>query len=98
MNAELIVILVPTKEQLYKKYYHEVVKEFKIDTNFIDLDKPEKILKAMTDSLAIKFIDPLIEFRSDSNMLYFDKDAHLNLQGHRKLAKIIIENKNLFIK
>jgi len=88
-HAELVLILVPVKEQLYRKYYDEVVSKFKTDTNFIDLDKPEKILKAMTDSLSIKFIDPLKEFRNDTTMLYLDKDAHLNRAGHRKLAEII---------
>jgi hypothetical protein len=72
------------------------VSKFKIDTNYIDVNKPEKVLKAITDSLSIKFIDPLAEFRSDSNMLYLDKDAHLNLAGHKKLAGIILENRKLF--
>ena len=88
-HAGFAVILVPVKEQLYRKYYDEVVSKFKIDTNFIDLDKPEKVLKSMTDSLHIEFIDPLKEFREDSTMLYLDKDAHLNAAGHRKLAEII---------
>jgi hypothetical protein len=96
LNGQLIVILIPVKEQLYKKYYKEVVTKFKIDTNYIDLDKPEKVLRAITDSLAIQLIDPLPEFRSDSMMLYLDKDAHLNLQGHKKLAEIIIKNRKLF--
>jgi lysophospholipase L1-like esterase len=96
MNAELIVILIPTKEQVYKKYYSEVVTKFKIDTNFIDLNLPEKELKAMTDSLAIKYIDPLYEFKSDRNILYLSNDAHLNIQGHKKLAKIILKNKKLY--
>jgi len=96
MNAQLILILIPVKEQVYRKYYDEVVSKFKIDTNYIDVNKPEKVLKAITDSLSIKFIDPLAEFRSDSNMLYLDKDAHLNLAGHKKLAGIILENRKLF--
>jgi len=89
IDAKLYVILVPTKEQVYPKFYNEVIENYNIDTNFVDLERSSEIMKKLSSSIGFTFIDPLNEFRIDSCNLYFEIDEHLNAAGHAKLSKII---------
>jgi hypothetical protein len=92
VNADLVVVLIPTKEQVYSKYYNEVVDKFKINEKLIDVNGAAKIIQKAAATNKFLFIDPLESFRTDTTMLYFEKDEHLNSNGHKKLAEIISKN------
>jgi hypothetical protein len=92
-NIQLVVILIPTKEQVYSKYLKEVVKNYQLDTNNIDLDFPGKFLNDLSEN-KFEFINPLDDFRKAKGNLYFDTDEHLNVQGHKVLADIINNYEN----
>lgn len=86
-EGELIVFLIPTKEQVYPRYYEEVINNFKIDPKFIDLNHPNRLMKELTDSLMIDFIDYYDLFAKYIPSLFFGKDEHLNKNGHQVLAE-----------
>ena len=43
-GAELIILQIPTKEQVHFKFFNEVINEFKIDVDKLDMDAPNKII------------------------------------------------------
>jgi Tol biopolymer transport system component/predicted membrane protein len=88
-DAELIIFLIPTKEQIHYKYFEEVIDNFEIDISKIDMKIPNDFLAKQCDSLGIKLIDLYIPFIESSQQLFFDYDEHLNNFGHQVLSKNI---------
>ena len=88
-GAELIVILIPTKEQVKFKYFEEVVNEFGIPVEDLDMGKPNRIVQSLSDSLGFRFIDLLHPFSAQQDDLFYDFDEHLNRKGHEFMAAVI---------
>lgn len=83
------VVLIPTKEQVYKKYFDQVIQNYKIDEQNIDIYNSSKFIKNVTQKYNVDFIDLLPEFKKDTNQLYFPIDEHINKNGHQKVAEMI---------
>jgi hypothetical protein len=100
-GRSLIVILVPTKEQMYFKYLNEVLTNYDIDPEQLDMFYPNKLVKKVSDSLNIEFIDLYEYYIKYSDEVFFEYDEHLNNYGHKVTADVIAEllskykNKNL---
>lgn len=90
-GAELIVILIPTKEQTRFRYLEEVVNEFGLDINELDMMYPNSLMHQWTDSLDISLIDLYEEFSVSEQEVFFDYDEHLNEHGHWTMAGRIAE-------
>lgn len=90
-GAELIIILIPTKEQTYYRYLNEVLASFNIAIEQVDLLKPNNIVSQLTDSLKIQLIDLLPDFQSISQPQFFEYDEHLNALGHKTTATVIFQ-------
>lgn len=91
LKSEVYLIVIPTKEQVYKKYLKEVLTKYKIDSNYIDLYKSSKISKKYCEKSKIKLLDPLqIFINSNKPDLYYDFDEHINNNGHKLLSNFII--------
>lgn len=93
-NVELIVLLIPTKEQVYYKFLQEVVNAYKIDIDKLDMQRPNKIAKRLTDSLGIKFIDLFKSFSLAKDQVFYDFDEHLNSYGHKVTADALADSLN----
>lgn len=90
-GSELIVILIPTKEQSYYSFFEEVIVNYNIDINDLNMNLPNEIVKQMSDSLGFKLLDCLDPFQTDPNLTFYDYDEHLNKYGHSQLA-IYLQN------
>ena len=88
-GAELIIIQIPTKEQIHFKYLNEVVDNFHIDIKKLDMHLPNNLLANMCATNAINHIDLLEEFSNNDQSLFFDFDEHLNILGHIQIAENI---------
>jgi len=88
-GAELIVIQIPTKEQVYYKCFEEVVRNFKIDVSMLDMLYPNNFLGAICSDNNIKHLDLLSDFTDTENDLFFQYDEHLNIRGHQQIAESI---------
>lgn len=86
-GSKLVVLLVPTKEQIYSKFYDEVVSNFKIDITKLDMQKPNKLVQSLAKELNFDLIDLYQPFLKNPNQLFFDYDEHLNKKGHQEVAK-----------
>lgn len=89
-GAELVVVLIPTKEQVDPRYFDEVVTAFGIKPGYLDMDRPNRIVRELADSLGIRLIDATDAFRAASAARpFYDYDEHLSREGHRLLAATI---------
>lgn len=85
-GAELIIIQIPTKEQVSYKYLNEVLSEFNIDIDEVDMEYPNKLLNTLCEENKIEHIDLLQDFTNATEPLFFDFDEHLNAIGHKQVA------------
>lgn len=88
-GSELLIFLIPTKEQVYPRFLEEVKLAFKISEDEIDLNIPNVLLNNLCDSLNIPFIDLLNGFKNASETVFYEYDEHLNQYGHFLTAKLL---------
>lgn len=88
-GAELIVIQIPTKEQVYYKFFEEVINNFKIDVSKLDMNFPNNLLNRICKENNIKHLDLLDDFTDSDQQLFYQFDEHLNVYGHQQMAKSI---------
>jgi len=86
-NADLCILLIPTKEQISYKYYKEVTQSYKIDEAKLDMLLPNKLLDSLSRSLNFTLIDLYNLFRKSESFPFFQKDEHLNEIGHQTIAE-----------
>ena len=86
-GAELILLQIPTKEQVSYKYLNEVLSEFQIDIDELDMEYPNKWLSNLAKENKVKHIDLLNDFVNSDKTLFFDFDEHLTIEGHQEIAK-----------
>jgi len=88
-GAELIIVQIPTKEQVHFKYLKEVIENFNLDIKQLDMHLPNVLLSELCTENSIKHIDLLNDFTSSVYSLFFEFDEHLNVQGHQQIAESI---------
>lgn len=111
INAELGVVIIPTRAQAHSYYEYELYKEYSskygMELAHIEWDytAPNQALVQMLDKKDIPSLDLLPHFRTydpnnDKPFLYFEIDKHLNQNGHRFTAEIMCQwiKENDFIK
>ncbi len=85
-GSELIIILIPTKEQIYPRFYSEVIDSFHINEKLLDMRFPNKLMREISDKLNIKLIDLSEDFKRNDECVFFEIDEHLNTTGHQAIA------------
>lgn len=88
-GGELVIIQIPSKEQVYFKYFEEVVDAFKIPVEDLDMNYPNDLLTEYSQMLKIKLIDLREPFAKSEFEVYFQYDEHLNIYGHEAIANAI---------
>lgn len=90
-GAELIVFQIPTKEQLYYKFFEEVVFNFHIEVDALDMQYPNNLLADLCKTNSIQYIDLLRPLGEKEGEVFFQFDEHLNEYGHEALANILAD-------
>lgn len=88
-GGELVLVQLPTKEQVRPRYLEEVVRSFHLDVAKLDMARPDALLKGLADSLQIALIDLLEPFQWAAQEPYFQYDEHLTPYGHELLAEVL---------
>lgn len=91
-KIDLIIFQIPTKEQVYYKYFSEIIDNFNISINDLDMFFPNRYLKNLCSSLDIKYIDLFDGLIGYPEQVFFDYDEHFNKAGHKAVAKILFEH------
>ena len=85
-GCNLIVFLVPSKEQANRIYLSKVMTEFKIDQSQLDMEKPNRLLTEWAKKFKADYLDMTPSFRASPVPLFFDIDEHPNIDGHALIA------------
>lgn len=88
-GAELIVILIPTKEQVRFRYLEEVVNGFHIPIEQLDMLRPNRLMREWADSIGFEMVDLLDSFSIDEREVFYEYDEHLNEYGHWLTASVL---------
>ena len=88
-GSELVVILIPTKEQIYYKCFDEVVSNFKLDVSSLNMKAPNELMTELQKESGFRLIDLYGPFIKEPKMLYYERDEHLNRDGHTLIANEI---------
>lgn len=94
IGGELIVCLIPCKEQVSSKYLQEILCNYHIKIEDLDLQYPSKWFSEMTNQHNIKLVDLYEPFRNSEEFPYLTIDEHLNNVGHRIVANSLIQTLN----
>lgn len=86
IGAELVVMLIPSKEQISDKMLSEVTTKFNITMAELDMQAPNKLTKRVCDELGIPLIDLYNSFRNADKFPFFMRDEHLSIEGHKLIA------------
>ncbi len=88
-GGELIVFLIPSREQISDGCLQEVCDWYGVHTSQLDMDAPNKLLKETANELGIKSYDLTDRFKSSDTFPYFQRDEHLNHQGHELVSEAL---------
>ncbi len=86
LGSELIVILIPSKEQISKEMLTEVSDRFGIGTEELDMLAPNKLTKKICNESGIQLIDLYDSFHKAQKFPFFMRDEHLCKEGHKMIA------------
>lgn len=90
-NADLCILLIPTKEQISYKYYEEVIDNFHIDEANLDMLYPNNLIDSLSHELDFEVIDLYDSFRKNDYFPFFQRDEHLNAYGHQAIAESLLQ-------
>ncbi len=88
-GGRLLVVLIPTKEQVYPRYLEEVQREFSIPANALDMQRPNTFLVATARRINLAVLDLLPAFRAAESNVFLEYDEHLSVAGHATMANAI---------
>lgn len=89
INAELVVMLIPSKEQTSDEMLNEVCDRFGINKAELDMIATNRLVKEACNRLGIGLIDLYDSFRQSDKFPFFHRDEHLNSDGHRLIASVL---------
>jgi hypothetical protein len=88
MNAELVIVLVPTKEEVYADYLVDVLGQDYLD----NLSEGRLRMQALCDERGWRCIDATDTFQAAARageIIYHAKDLHINPRGNVILADLV---------
>lgn len=90
-DARLIVILIPTKEQVRLRELLEVIDTYDIDLQDLDMRAPNQLLATCAERNGFLLIDLYEDFAYSEDFPFYELDEHLNAHGHELVARGIHE-------
>lgn len=88
-GGELVLILLPSKEQVSSAMLKETLKACNLNESDLDLMAASRLCKEIAESNGLKLIDLYEDFKA-SSFPFFDIDEHLNAIGHEVIAERIV--------
>lgn len=88
-GARLVIVLLPTKEQISYRYLKEVVDAFGLDVSLLDFERPARLVRSVAAPLGLSVLDLSLEFGRAEEDPFLVYDEHMSPAGHRILANAI---------
>ena len=94
-GAELVLILIPSKEQISPQMLKETLEICKLKETDIDLKAANRLCAEVAQKEGLTLIDMYDDFRA-SSLPFFLVDEHLNVLGHELIAsKLVAEYEDI---
>lgn len=94
-GAELVLILIPSKEQVSQRMFKETLKICKLKESDVDLQAANRLCAEVAQKEGLTLIDMYDDFRT-SSLPFFLIDEHLNVLGHELIAaRLVAEYENI---
>lgn len=97
IGAELVLFLIPSKEQVSPVLLQEVMERYNIKANDLDLVAPNKLFLSTAKDLKIKAFDLTSDFKVSVDFPFYNHDEHLNTVGHQLIANSLKKVLNTFV-
>ncbi len=94
-GAKLYVLFIPQYVQTSQPIYERSVRKYGHDPAKYDIEKPNRELAKLCTKLGIDYLDllPVMkEETSKGNLLYYPRDGHWNVEGHRVAAREVYKD------
>ena len=93
-GGKLLVLLLPTREQIDPKALSEVQARFGIDEAAIDMRRPNQLVAEFAKELAFDYLDlfPALAATQLQGQVFFGIDEHMTPTGHAAVAKAVGES------
>lgn len=88
-GAELVLILIPSKEQVSPRMFKETLKICKLKESDVDLQAANRLCAEVAQKEGLTLIDMYDDFRA-SSLPFFLIDEHLNVLGHELIASRLV--------
>ena len=94
-GAELVLILIPSKEQISPQILKETLEICKLKESDIDLQAANRLCAEVAQKEGLTLIDMYDDFKA-SSLPFFLVDEHLNVLGHELIAsKLVAEYEDI---
>ena len=90
-GATLVILLIPSKEQVSPALLKEVTDNYGIMDSQLDMTAPNRLFARAASSLDIHAIDMTADFCESKDFPFFFHDEHLNSIGHKLVADVLSE-------
>jgi hypothetical protein len=88
-------VLIPAQLQIYDRLKQKFKKQFSIEDELLDFNKPNEAMLNICKKEGIETLDLLPKFKeyseNNNEKLYFEIDGHWNRNGHLLAAECIYE-------
>lgn len=91
VGGKLILVFIPSKEQVSPELLEEVLKAYNINKEDIDLTVPNKLCQSVASELGLKLYDLTTDFCQSKTFPFFAHDEHMNIVGHQLIADRIVK-------
>jgi lysophospholipase L1-like esterase len=91
-NIPVSFVLIPTTYQVNESIMTEYIEHFDVNTDSVDLEQPNKILRELFARDSLQLYDPLDFFKAktdNGSILYGLIDTHFNAEGHAAMAEFL---------
>ncbi len=91
-GGKLVLLLIPSKEQVSDKMLDEVINKYGIDKNDLDLWAADNFCDSVAKANSLQMLNLHNDFKSSSSFPFFLQDEHMNVVGHRLIAESITKS------
>ena len=94
-GAKLYVVFIPQYVQTSQSIFERSVRKYGHDPTKYDKEKPNRELAKLCGKLGIDYLDLLPVLKEETSMgngLYYPRDGHWNVEGHRIAGREIIKD------
>ena len=91
VGGKLILIFIPSKEQVSPELLKEVLEAYNIGKEEIDLTLPNKLCQSVANELGLRLYDLTTDFCQSKIFPFFAHDEHMNVVGHQLIADKIVK-------